>query len=356
MTVNTALVGVGYWGPNVARALADVDGGHLHTICDADQGRLDRLRRLYPETRFVTDLRSVLDDPEVDAVVVATPVATHHAFARDALLAGKHVLVEKPLATTVVACEELIGLADAGGRTLMVGHVFLYNAAVRKVKSYIDEGELGEILYIYSQRLNLGQVRRDVNALWNFGPHDISIINYWLDAEPERVIARGYSYVQPGIEDVVFMTLDYPNRVGANVHISWLDPLKVRAMTVVGSRKMVVYDDVSSDARITVYDKGVSRTPTSGPGVGESLGSYETFAEFQLLLRAGDVLIPKVEFEEPLRLEMQHFVDCIRSGETPLTDGRHALGVVRVLEMAQRSLSAGGVPESDAERVDVAAG
>lgn len=226
--------------------------------------------------------------------------------------------------------------------TLMVGHVFLYNAAVRRMKEYINSGEVGQVRYVYSQRLNLGQVRNDVNALWNFAPHDLSILMYWLGEMPERVIARGYSYVQPEIDDVVFMTMDFPNGVGANVHISWLDPFKIRRMTVVGSEKMIVYDDVSADARITIYDKGVARTRR--PGAQASLGSYETFGEFQLLLRAGDVLIPKVEFTEPLLAECQHFIDCIRTGERPLTDGESGLAVVRVLEAAQRSLSAGGAP------------
>jgi predicted dehydrogenase len=212
------------------------------------------------------------------------------------------------------------------------------------MKGYIDSGELGEVRYIYSQRLNLGQVRTDVNALWNFAPHDLSILMYWLGAVPERVIARGYAYVQPEIEDVVFMTLDFPNRVGANVHISWLDPFKIRRMTVVGSEKMIVYDDVSADARITIYDKGVARTRR--PEAEISLGTYETFAEFQLLLRAGDVLIPKVDFVEPLLLECQHFVDCIRSGERPLTDGESGLQVVRVLEAAQASMAAGGAAQN----------
>ena len=218
----------------------------------------------------MTDYDAVLADDDIDAVVIATPVATHHRARPKGPEAGKHVLVEKPLPMTSADCVDLIGLAAQRSLTLMVGHVFLFNAAVRKVKAYIDSGELGDVRYIYSQRLNLGQIRQDVNALWNFGPHDISILGYWLDAAPERVIARGYSYVQPGIEDVVFMTLDFPKGVGANVHISWLDPLKVRRMTVVGSEKMVVYDDVSADARITVYDKGVSRTASGSPATGPS--------------------------------------------------------------------------------------
>jgi predicted dehydrogenase len=221
-----------------------------------------------------------------------------------------------------------------------VGHVFIYNAAVRKVREYIDSRELGDVLYIYSQRLNLGQVRHDANALWNFGPHDLSIIGYWIDGDPVHVIARGFDYLQPGIDDVVFMTLDYPGGIGANVHLSWLDPAKVRRMTVVGSEKMVVYDDVSADARIMLFDKGVTKSSRSGGAVSASLGSFETFGEFQLLLRAGDVLIPKIDFVEPLRVEMQHFVDCIQTGATPDSDGRAGLRVVRALEAAQASLDA----------------
>jgi predicted dehydrogenase len=348
MTVNVALIGVGYWGPNLARALADIPGCRLGTICDADEARLKRLGRLHPESRLTADFATVLDDDEVDAVVIATPVATHYDLARQALQAGKHVMVEKPLATTSAHCEDLIRIADERSLRLMVGHVFLYNAAVRKVKDYIDSGELGEIRYVYSQRLNLGQVRRDVNALWNFAPHDLSILGYWLDAQPDHVIARGYSFIQPGIEDVVFMTLDFPNAVGANVHISWLDPHKVRLMTVVGSEKMITYDDVSADARITIYDKGVTKkaVETGGANGGPSLGAFASFGEFQLLLRAGDVLIPKVEFTEPLRVELQHFVESVADGTVPLTDGRHGLGVVRVLEAAQRSLDTGGARQS----------
>jgi predicted dehydrogenase len=343
VTVNVALVGLGYWGPNLARNLAILDGGVLHTMCDARSERLQRLQRQYPDTRTTEDFESVLADDDVHAVVLATPVASHFDLAKRALSAGKHVMVEKPLAQTSAQCRDLIELAERSRLTLMVGHVFLFNAAVRRMKDYIDSGELGEVRYIYSQRLNLGQVRTDVNALWNFAPHDLSILMYWLDNVPESVIARGYSYVQPGIEDVVFMTLDFPNNVGANVHISWLDPFKIRRMTVVGSEKMIVYDDVSADARITIYDKGVARTRR--PDAQISLGSYETFAEFQLLHRAGDVLIPKVEFTEPLLLECQHFIDCIQSGERPLTDGESGLRVVNVLETAQSSLAAGGAAQ-----------
>jgi len=337
MTVRIAQVGLGYWGPNLARNLAAVEGGELTVLCDNDRSRLERMGRQIPGARQVTEFEAVLDDESVDAVVLATPVETHYPLARQTLEAGKHVLIEKPLARTSAECEDLIRLADARDLRLMVGHVFIYNAAVQRVKEYIDSGELGEIYYAYSQRLNLGQLRSDVNAMWNFAPHDLSILCHWLNAEPSRVMASGHSYIQPGIEDVVFLNLEFPGEVGAHVHISWLDPLKVRRMTVVGSEKMVVYDDVSADAKIMLYDKGVTKQLNDGSGA--SLGSYRTFGEFQLLLRAGDVVIPKVEFTEPLKLECQHFVDCIRSGQTPRTDGRQGLQVVRALEAADRSLA-----------------
>jgi len=342
MTVKVALAGLGYWGPNLARSLTSLSGAMLHTLCDVSGERLAQVARQYPGARTATDYGSVLNDSEVDAVVISTPVSTHYELASAALLSGKHVLVEKPLAQASGQCKELIALAEQRRLVLMAGHVFIYNAAVRKVKDYIQSGELGDVYYIYSQRLNLGKLRQDVNALWNFAPHDLSILCYWLDAEPQQVFARGYSYIQPGIEDVVFMTLEFPNRIGANVHISWLDPHKVRRMTVVGSKKMVVYDDVNPDARILVYDKGVTRKANGTARAGSSevsLGQYETFGEFQLLLRAGDILIPKLDFVEPLKVECQHFVDCIQNGQRPLTDGYDGLRVVRALEAAQRSLT-----------------
>jgi predicted dehydrogenase len=280
----------------------------------------------------------MLTDPDLDAVIIATPASTHFEFAAAALEVGKHVMVEKPLAQTSEQCRQLIERAEESQLVLMAGHVFVYNAAVRKVKEYLDSGLLGEVYYIYSQRLNLGILRRDVNALWNFAPHDISIINYWLGDSPAAVVARGYSYIQPDVEDVVFATLDYPSGVGANVHVSWLDPRKVRRMTVVGSEKMVVYDDVSQDSRVVVYDKGVKK----GSAEPVSLGAFADYAEFQLLLRAGDILIPKIDFVEPLKVECEHFVECVLTGERAFTDGRTGLEVVSVLEAAQESLARNG--------------
>lgn len=336
MTVGVAVVGLGYWGPNLARNMASTDGARLEVLCDFDRERLDRIGSQFPAARRVTDYDVVVRDPGIDAVVLATPVATHFQLASEALRAGKHVLVEKPLATSIEECEELIGLADAGGLRLMVGHVFLFNPAVRWIKEYIAAGSLGQVYYVYSQRLNLGQVRHDVNALWNFAPHDLSILGYWLEAEPMDVTARGFSYLQDGIEDVVFLTMRYPGGVGANVHISWLDPLKVRRMTIVGSEKMLVYDDVSADAKVTIFDHGVTKKMLDTPGA--SLGGFRTYGEFQLLLRAGDVLIPKLEFSEPLAAECRHFIESIESGTQPLANGREGLRVVRALAAAQRSL------------------
>ena len=345
MTVKVALVGLGYWGPNLARNLASLGGVQLHTLCELREERLAQYARQYPGAHTTTDYEVVLSEPEIDAVVIATPAHTHFKLAKEALQTSKHVMVEKPLAQTSAQCRELITLAENNGLTLMVGHVFIYNAAVRKIKEYIQSGDLGQIYYIYSQRLSLGRIRQDVNALWNFAPHDLSILCYWLDAEPQRVTARGYSYIQPGIEDVIFMTVDFPDGVGANVHISWLDPRKVRRMTVVGSEKMVIYDDVSADARIMVYDKGVTKkvNPSIPPDENDtSLGRYESFGEFQLLLRAGDVLIPKLDFVEPLKLECQHFIECIQTGRRPITDGYDGLRVVRALEAAERSMLQNG--------------
>jgi predicted dehydrogenase len=345
MTVNVALVGLGYWGPNLARAFASISGARLHTLCDMNPERLRALSHEHAGARGVAEFKAVLADPEVHAVALSTPVHTHFDLAAAALRAGKHVLVEKPLARSGAECRELIRLASERKLTLMAGHVFLYNPAVLKVKTLIESGELGELYYVYSQRLNLGILRQDVNALWNFAPHDISILNYWLGSAPLGVVVRGFSYIQKGIEDVVFMTLDYPKSIGANVHISWLDPRKVRTMTVVGSKKMVVYDDVSSDARITIYDKGVTRVPPPGQPASSPLGGHEDYSQFRLLLRGGDVLIPKVDFTEPLKNECRHFVECVETGRTPLTDGFEALRVVEALEAADRSLKRNGARE-----------
>jgi len=330
-------LGCGYWGPNLLRNFSAQPGCRVKWVAEPSAKRRAYVLENYPRSQVTPDWQVAVNDPEVDGVVVSTPASTHFELARAALRAGKHVFVEKPLAMTTGEADELASLAAATGRTLMVGHTFLYNAAVRYVKGLLDSGQLGQVYYIYSQRLNLGQVRSDVNAWWNLAPHDVSILLYLMDGVlPVSVAAHGVDYIQPGIEDVVFATLTWANRVCAHIQVSWLDPGKVRRMTLVGSRKMVVYDDVS-DEKIAVLDKGVDRVPKAGERM-----DYDHFNSYQLLHRTGDVLLPRIDFQEPLKVEAAHFLECLRTGQPPLTGARHARDVVAVLEAAQRSLREGG--------------
>jgi predicted dehydrogenase len=336
--MKVAVVGAGYWGPNLVRVFTQNADVAAVTVCDLDRKRLDRMKKAHPSIEVSDNLDALLADATVDAVVVALPAALHYEAARKALLAGKHVLVEKPLASTAAEAEELCSLAERGKRVLMVGHTFLFNAAVKRVKEYIDGGTLGEVYYVYGQRLNLGIVRKDVDALWNLAPHDISILLHWLgDRTPEQVSYQGASYLQPGVDDVGFLAMKFPGGIMGHIHVSWLDPGKVRRMTVVGSAKMVVYDDVSADARVQLFDKGIDRKKMD-----TSLGSFNDYAEFQLLQRAGDLLIPRVDFPEPLKEEAAHFVACCRGGVTPIADGANGLRVVRVLEAARLSRDQNG--------------
>lgn len=335
-----AVVGAGYWGPNLVRVFVQHPQVQSVTVCDNDASRLERMKELYPAVDLASEIDRVISDPSIEAVVIALPAAMHYEVTRKALEAGKDVLVEKPLASTVAEGEALCRLARERERVLMVGHTFLFNAAVRKVKSYIDEGTLGDLYYLYGHRLNLGIVRNDVDALWNLAPHDISIMLHWLGNElPEEVTCHGASYLQPGVDDVAFLTLRFPSGVLGHVHVSWLDPSKVRQMTVVGSKKMVVYDDVSAEARVRLYDKGIDRRQMDS-----HLGRFEDFAEFQFLQRAGDLLIPRVQFREPLKEEAEHFVRCVRERSEPLPNGPNGLQVLRVLEAAKRSREARGRP------------
>ena len=267
---------------------------------------------------------------------MATPVDSHHSVASTALSTGRHVLVEKPLARSVAEAEHLCNMAADQNVVLMVGHTFLYNGAVRRVKGIIEAGELGEVRYIFCRRLNLGIVRRDVDALWSLAPHDISILNYWLDRPVERVAAVGHAFLQPGIADVVFAHMTYEGNVAGHIQVSWLDPGKVRQATVVGSQKMLVYDDISSDARITVYDKGIDIAHLDA-----NLGAFETYAQHQLIVRAGDVWMPRVDFPEPLDVELNEFADSIGDGRSPMTDGRNGVHVVRVLEQLSQAMTVG---------------
>ena len=334
-TLVVAQLGCGYWGPNLLRNFSAVQGCEVRYVADASAERRAFVESNFPKTRAVESPETIFADPEVAAVVIATPAATHFELARQALEAGKHILVEKPLATTVAEVDALASYADRRGLIVMAGHTFIYNPAVRYVKRLIDDGELGDVRYIYSQRLNLGRIRSDIDAMWNFAPHDISIIQYWLDdQEPTAVLRQGTDCIQPGIDDVVFLNLAYANKIIANIHVSWLDPQKVRKMTVVGSRKMVVYDDVADD-KIAIYDKGIDRKAVLGQHM-----DFDHPARVDFSYRSGDILLPNVKFVEPLRLEAQHFVECIRTGKEPATGIGHARGVVSILERADQSVPA----------------
>ncbi len=337
MPLKAAVLGLGYWGPNLVRNLSSLMNVRIAALCDLDLKRAENFRAKFaPQAQTTNDYRSILADPAIDAVFIATPIRTHFEIASEFLKAGKHVFIEKPLAQTGAECLELIALADKMRRILMVGHVFEYNVAVQRIKEFLDQGELGKLFYIYSQRVNLGRIQNDVNALWSFAPHDISILNYWLGQDPVRVCARGFSYLNNGVEDVVFVTLEYPGGIGAHLHLGWLDPRKVRLMTLVGSKKMLVYDDVSTDAKLQLYDKGIIH-------LDRFLDSPETFAEFQFQIRSGDLVIPSLQFSEPIHAECQHFIECIENGQRPVTDGWSGYRVVRVLEAAAQSLRQGGV-------------
>ncbi len=328
-SLTLAQFGCGYWGPNLLRNFSTMSGCQVRYVVDSARERRSFVQTNFPHIDVIASCEVALEDSAVNAVVIATPAETHFRLARQALTAGKHVFVEKPMATKSSEVDELAALAASRGLILMVGHTFIYNPAVRYVKRLIDSGDLGEVRYIYSQRLNLGRIRSDIDALWNFGPHDISIIQYWLgDQEPVSVFRQGMAFIQDGIDDVVFLNLEYPSKVIANIHVSWLDPQKVRKMIVVGSRKMVVYDDVA-DSKIAVYDKGIDRRAI--------LGQHMDFDQPQphFDYRSGDILLPQVKFVEPLRLEAEHFRDCIVKGEEPITGSRHARSVVSILERAK---------------------
>jgi len=331
-----AQVGCGYWGPNVLRNFSAQSGCWVKFVVEISPERQAYVRANFPKSQVVSDLETVLHDDEIDAVIISTPASSHFELAKQVLESGKHAFVEKPLATSTEQADELVALAAKTGKVLMAGHTFLYNAAVRYARKLLSDESLGQLYYIYSQRLNLGQVRSDVNAWWNLAPHDVSILLYLMNGElPASVSAVGVSYIQPGIEDVVFATLQWAGGVTGHIHVSWLDPGKIRKMTLVGSRKMVVYDDVSDD-KIMIFDKGVDRVPK----IGERM-DYDQSGSYQLIHRTGDIWLPKISFQEPLKTEAAHFLDCLRNGETPLTGPKHARDVVAVLEATQVALKSG---------------
>jgi predicted dehydrogenase len=330
---NVGVVGCGYWGPNLVRNFRSLPGCSMKMMCDLSEERLGHLRSLYPEVAGETQFERMLNGANLDAIVVATSARLHFPMAKASLLAGKHTMVEKPLACSSAECEELIAIAKRQGLVLMVGHTFLYSATVRRIKEIVDKGDIGEIRYIAARRLNLGLFQRDINVTWDLAPHDISIILYIMDEKPSSINCRGTAHITAGIEDVTSMSLQFSKERSAVIHNSWLDPRKVRDMTIVGSKRMIVYDDVAPQDKIKIFDVRVDRPP-----------HYDTFAEFQYAYHYGDMYCPYVKQDEPLKTECQHFLDCIQQGKTPLTAGIKGLEVVQVLEASSRSLKLNGAP------------
>jgi predicted dehydrogenase len=330
--INVGVVGCGYWGPNLVRNFRSLPSCHLKMMCDLP-ARLNHLKVLYPDVAGETNFPHMLNGVGLDAVVVATSVKFHFPMARAALLAGKHVLLEKPMASSAAQCEELIEIARQKGLVLMVGHTFLYSPAVRKIKEIIDAGDLGQIRYICARRLDLGPYQKDINVAWDLAPHDISVVLHLLQVLPESVNCRGSAHITPGVEDVTSMSLSFSQDRSAIIHSSWLDPRKVREMTIVGSKRMILYDDVASLEKIRIFDARMERPPY-----------YDTFAEFQYAYHYGDVSSPYVKEEEPLKAECQHFLECIKESQVPITSGARGLEVVKVLEASSASLKRGGGP------------
>ena len=326
-TVRIGVAGLGYWGPNLARNFAGIDGCELAWCCDGSSEARARAATRFPGVRVTAELDDLLTDDNLDAVALATPVPTHADLAVAVLQAGKHCFVEKPLAQSVADAQRAVDAAANSGRLLMVGHLLEYHPGVRKLKELADGGELGEdIYYIYGNRLNLGKLRADENALWSLGAHDVSVVLHLAGEEPCEAVAHGQSYVREGVEDVVFCFLRFPTGLSAHLHLSWLDPHKERRFTVVGSRRMATFDDMALEGKLTIYDKGFDEDA-------RGYGEYIT--------RSGDIFSPRIPNLEPLRIECEHFVHCMRTGETPRSDGASGLRVVRVLEALQESLSRG---------------
>ena len=331
--VSLGVIGCGHWGPNHVRVFSQLTDSRVVRCADPDEKRLAFVRALFPAVETTTDYTRILKDPGVDAVVIAAPTGIHFKLTREALQAGKHVLCEKPLSLDPDECLKLGDLARTQGRVLMAGHVFVFNRGIVKMREYIQSGELGALHYAHSERTNLGPFRYDVNALWDLAPHDISIFNYLFGSCPLSVSARGHKCLSKVLEDLAFATLDYPNDVMVNIHVSWLDPRKVRQITIVGAQKMVSWDDLDNDGSIKLYDKHVEKTSVY----------YETYGEFQLLSREGNVTIPKIGFHEPLKDQAQYFMDCVVKNVPPvLADARRAYDVVRTLCAIQQSMDLKG--------------
>src|SRR5436190_2731101 len=331
--ISVGVVGCGYWGPNLIRNFRQLPDCNLKLMCDTSESRLAHLRSLYPEVEGHKDFGHLLNGAGLDAVIIATPVRSHYALAKASLMAGKHTFIEKPMASSAAECEELVQIAEERGLVLMIGHTFLYSPAVRKIKEIVDLGDIGEIRYISSRRLNLGLFQKDINVAWDLAPHDISIILHILEEFPTAINCQGNAHITPGVEDVTNMSLSFSRKRFATIQSSWLEPRKIREMTIVGTRRMIVYDDLRTREKIRIYDARVERPP-----------HYDTFAEFQYSYHYGDSYIPYLHQEEPLKLACQHFIECIKTNSEPLTNGRRGLELVRILEAASASLKMNGAP------------
>jgi predicted dehydrogenase len=333
-TTTIGIIGCGYWGPNLLRNFAESEAAELRAICDLDVSRLAVIGRRYPGARATTEYSELLNDPGLEAVVIATPVATHYPIAREALLAGKHVLIEKPLTACVREAEELIGLSERNGLTLMVDHTFVYTGAVRKIKEIVDNGELGDLLYFDSNRINLGLFQRDINVVWDLAPHDLSIMDFIIERQPEALTAIGSCHIEQGIENIAYVMLRFADEFIAHFHFNWLSPVKIRRTLIAGTRKMILYDDIEPTEKVRVYDKGV----TSNRGDSDKEAAYQTLVSY----RTGDVWAPKLDSTEALRYVCDEFLEAIQKSRRPLTDGAAGLRVVRLLEAAQQSIKQGG--------------
>jgi len=325
--IKVGVIGFGYWGPNLTRNFYEIPSSQLIAIADMKEDQRSRAKARYPGITLTADYRDLFK-MGLDAVVISTPPKTHFQIAKDCLLQGLNVLVEKPMTLNSRDAEELIELADKKGLTLMVGHTFEYDSAMQRMKKYIEDEELGQLYYIDTARLNLGLFQRDSNVIWDLAPHDISILLYLLDKQPVSVSAQGMPCVIPGVYDVAYLSLVFPDNLTAFVHVSWLDPCKVRRVTVVGSKKMAVFNDIGSEGKVKIYDKGID-APAYTNG----------FGEFQYNYRSGDITIPNIRYIEPLRQECQHFIDCIVNHSEPKSSGRSGLRVIKILEAAHRSLA-----------------
>jgi predicted dehydrogenase len=335
-TTTIGIIGCGYWGPNLLRNFSENEAARVTWICDLDEKRLASLARRYPSIRSTQNYSDMINDPALDAVVIATPVDTHYRFALNALNAGKHVLVEKPLTASVQEAEDLIAAAERNNVNLMVDHTFVYTGAVRKMKELVDSGDLGDLLYFDSVRINLGLFQRDINVVWDLAPHDLSLMDYIIGKQPLGLSAIGSCHIAPGIENIAYVMLKFADEFIAHFHFNWLAPVKIRRTLLAGSKKMIVYDDIEPTEKIRIYDKGVTKTEIENDADREN--AYQTLVSY----RTGDVWVPKLDGTEALKYVCQEFLDSIAKNRAPLTDGQAGLRVVRLLEAAQRSISNGG--------------